>query len=141
MRPALKEMGMWSTEAEELILGTFAQESHLGYWLAQKNGPALGIGQMEPLTHDDCWRYLNIRNDIRETVGSVTGYAVQPVHETLVWDLRYAAVMSRLRYWMIPESIPEGLDGQAEYWKNYYNTELGKGTVDEYIENFNRFLR
>ena len=42
-----------SLVAEELLMLTAAHESHLGTYLKQKGGPALGIYQMEPATYRD----------------------------------------------------------------------------------------
>ncbi len=44
-----------------------------------------------------------------------------------------AFVFARLHYKLKPEAIPQTLRGRAEYWKKYYNTALGKGSVEEYI--------
>ena len=61
IRPTLQKINLWSEAAENLLLGTAAQESLLGTYLKQNgNGPALGIYQMEPNTHKDIWiHYLN----------------------------------------------------------------------------------
>lgn len=45
-----------------------------------------------------------------------------------------AALAARLFLLRIPEPIPETLEGQAEYWKKFYNTALGKGTVEGFIK-------
>jgi hypothetical protein len=42
-----------SLNAIQLLMGTAAQESHLGTYLKQINGPALGVFQMEPNTEID----------------------------------------------------------------------------------------
>ena len=31
--------------------------------------------------------------------------------------------------------LPEGLQEQAEFWKKFYNTAAGKGTVQQFIQN------
>jgi len=50
--PALRHIGMWSGAAENLLLGTAAVESRMGTYLRQVGGgPALGIWQVEPVTH------------------------------------------------------------------------------------------
>jgi len=40
----------------------------------------------------------------------------------------------RLKYRLIKEEIPIGLEAQAAYWKKYYNSAIGKGTVEHFIE-------
>jgi len=39
-----------------------------------------------------------------------------------------------LKYKLIPELIPNSLDERATYWKKYYNSEAGKGTMKHYLE-------
>ena len=56
VRPALQEIGLWSQVAENLVLGTAVTESRLKYLKQLGKGPALGIFQMEPFTHNDIWR-------------------------------------------------------------------------------------
>ena len=51
-------------------------------------------------------------------------------------DLRkpiYSGIAARLRLLNIPEAIPTDLRGQAKYWKKHYNTEKGKGTVEDFM--------
>ena len=49
-----------------------------------------------------------------------------------------SAVIARLIFsYKTSEPIPKSLEEQAEYWKEYYNTPLGKGTVADFIsKNF-----
>jgi len=49
-----------------------------------------------------------------------------------------SAVIARLVFsYKTSEAIPASLEEQAEYWKEYYNTPLGKGTVADFIsKNF-----
>ena len=70
VRPAIEKIGLWSQEAEDLLIGTAAQESHLGTYLRQLgDGPALGIFQMEPATHNDIHEnFLRYKHDLRNRV-------------------------------------------------------------------------
>ena len=59
-------------------------------------------------------------------------------------DLRtpiYCAVAARLFLSNIPEAIPSSLEGQAKYWKKYYNTGSGKGSAEEFVERWNDYIR
>lgn len=59
IRPTLEKIELWSEAAENLLLGTTAQESHMGTYIKQVGkGPALGIYQMEPATHKDIWTII-----------------------------------------------------------------------------------
>ena len=42
-------------------------------------------------------------------------------------------IAARLVLSNIPSSVPNDLQGQAEYWKNNYNTSAGGGTVNDFI--------
>ena len=55
VRPALEMIELWSQVAEDLVMGTAAQESHFSYLEQLHQGPALGMWQMEPATFRDIW--------------------------------------------------------------------------------------
>ncbi len=137
IQPTLKQLGLYSVQAEQLLLGTIAAESDMGMYLHQVKGPALGIYQMEPDTYGDIW--LNYLKYHPGFVGSIEhmGYHVRPPVDawTLVTDLRYSTIMARLQYYRHTEELPQVNDvqAQAEYWKKYYNTSAGAGTVKGYI--------
>ena len=50
--------------------------------------------------------------------------------------------MCRVHYARVSEPLPEAgdLDGQAHYWKDHYNTRLGKGTPSGYIQAWNQYV-
>lgn len=139
--------------AENLIMGTAAHESHLGDYIKQVGGgPAMGIYQMEPATLDDCYvNYLDYAS--RSTLkAAVDGFlAAQPAAADgtpdkaaqLASNMAYATAMCRIRYYRAPGSLPSDpndLNGLAAYWKQYYNTPLGAGTVEQFIADYNRYL-
>jgi len=132
---------MYSVAASELLLGTAIQESRLTYLVQLGGGPALGVFQMEPATFKDIWiNYLAFRPSISKSVQSIAGVgaAEHATAEQMVWHLAFAAAMCRVHYRRVPEAMPPAGDrpAQAEYWKEYYNTPLGAGTAEEYIENW-----
>lgn len=136
IRPSLEPLGLYSGPAEQLLLGTLAVESDLGYFLQQTNGPALGIYQIEPATHQDIWdNYLAYKNTLAAQIGAML--PVSPdvtIEQLLITDLRYATIIARLVYYRQNEPLPNINDypAQAAYWKKYYNTEQGKGSVEQY---------
>lgn len=147
VRPTLTHMGMHSLEAENLLLGTAAQESRLGHYLHQVGGgPALGIYQMEPETHWDIWRnFLSWRPQISAKVRSLAGHrwVGEFVGDAeLVGNLFYATALARIHYWRRPEPLPRAGDlaGLAHYWKAFYNTAAGRGTEAEFVENYRRYV-
>lgn len=116
---------------------TAAAESECGRWLHQVGGPALGIYQMEPATHDDIWaNWLRYKPGLAADVKRYGGQAGQ-----LPGNLYYATAMARIHYLRRPEALPSAMDewGLAEYYKKYYNTHLGKSTVEGAIEKYRRF--
>ena len=117
--------------AIDLLLGTAAQESAFGTYLKQVNGPALGAFQMEPATF-----YAVKEWSVRRFPLVLEGrYATE-----LEYDLSIAILSARLNYLSKPDSIPESLQGQAAYWKKYWNTYLGKGTIEQYVKNWQRYV-
>ena len=140
--PTLEYLGMNSDAAVNLMLGTLAQESAMGTYIKQIRGPALGIYQMEPDTHQDIYEsYLSYRPDLRFKLGLYTRGDHQPP-EQMITDLNYATAMARLQYFRRPEALPDAEDlvGLALYWKEYYNTIAGAGTIDEFIDNYKRYV-
>jgi len=136
IQPALERIGLYSESASQLLLGTALQESNLRYLKQLGNGPALGLFQMEPATHDDIWNnFLLYRGVLADKVEVLApGYDAAP----MVWNLIYAAAMCRVHYYRVPEALPAAGDyeAQANYWKRFYNTELGAGTREEYLVNW-----
>jgi len=137
VRHTLHEMDMWSPASENLVMGTCAQESHLGSYIKQlSNGPALGIYQMEPNTYLDVlaivWPLYRNYSEWLKT------YVIPNDPNALIYDLRLATVMCRLHYRRQQEPLPayDDIIGLARYWKKYYNTEEGKGTCEEFIHNY-----
>ena len=55
--------------------------------------------------------------------------------EEMTGNLYYATAMCRVHYRRVKEPIPNTVIGQAQYWKRYYNTPLGKGTEENYIQH------
>jgi len=128
----LKEYDLESRAAVNLLLGTAAQESLFGTYIRQMRGPALGIFQMEPRT------FIWLQEHYKKTYPNIR----ERKAEDLEWDLRLAIVFARLRYRIVPVPLPDADDvlALAEYWKEHYNTERGKGTIEQFVENWNRFV-
>jgi hypothetical protein len=139
IRPALQYIELWSQAAENLVLGTALVESNAEY-LHQVKGPALGLWQMEPATHDDIWdNFLKYRATLRELVQDLQSPAqIMSGSTALIGNLYYGAAMCRVHYWRATEALPQAkdADGMAKYWKAHYNTPLGKGTVEKALPRF-----
>ena len=141
---SLDDLGLKSDPAVQLLMLTAAQESKLGHYIAQIKGPALGIFQMEPLTHDDIWEnYLKYKPDLASKLQHIAGtYPINPPAALLVHNLKYAAAMARIHYRRVKEALPRYNDitGMAHYWKRHYNTELGRGKPEEAVKNYFKYV-
>lgn len=141
--PAISSIGLYSMSAENLLLGTAAQESHLGEYLKQVKGVALGIYQMEPDTYHWLWdSHVKPKVNILSKIRLYCGYSGKPDASRLVSDLTLATIMARLRYSVEKESLPfpNNIEELARYWKKYYNTENGSGTTEEFILNYRKYV-
>jgi hypothetical protein len=143
--PALTTLGLDEdlTAATELLLGTALQESNLVHRVQLGGGPARGLFQMEPNTHDDIWaNFLKFRPALAEKIGPFLDGAA-PNSQLLTNNDKYAAAMARIQYHRMGRvvgkaAIPERGDipGMADYWKKFYNTERGAGSRAQFVANW-----
>ena len=142
IKPVLHGIGMWDQYAEELMVGTCAVESDGGTYLVQMGGgPAVGIFQMEPRTHDDIWtRFFPDRPAILANVMTTCHFKHKPQANYMIANLAYACAMARVQYFRATaDKVPSQLERQAEWWVKYYNCG-GAGTVEKYISAYNKFI-
>lgn len=135
----LQPLKLWSLAAENLLLGTAAQESHMGQHLVQMGGgPAVSIYQIEPRTYEN----IVLNSDTYRRIGVKYGIKLPENVDMLIYDINAATLAARLFYTMIKERLPDANDliGLAKYWKKYYNTPYGKGAEEEFIENYGRLV-
>jgi len=141
-----------------LLAGTAAQESllvhrrQIGYDM-DHDGGAWGLWQTEQYAVSDSLRYLRERPDVRDRAATwlfgvgrhdMAGILAMGGHGIMRllhdWD-RFACLCARLHYLRFPDPVPADASGQARYWKRHYNTVLGKGKPEQYIEHFNELIR
>jgi hypothetical protein len=141
IRPVLERLSLWSLVAQELLLGTALQESGLDALVQRGGGPALGVYQIEPATHQDVWdNYLRYHDGLMQAVLALT--APWPDRrQQLITNLVYATAIARLIYLRHPDPLPDVPDPDAlgAYWKRVYNTSLGAGVAAEYADKYRRF--
>jgi hypothetical protein len=123
------------------MLGIAAQESKLRYLRQLNGGPARGLFQCEPKTERDLWKYIHARPDIAAVIEQRCNLK-DPDVVHLECNLPYQVLLCRVYLLRIAEALPAELDvqGQARYWKKYYNTERGRGTVEEYIASYRQLI-
>jgi len=136
---------MYSEAAENLLIGTAMHESKLEY-LHQINGPAIGLWQMEPDTHNDLWEnYIKYRDNLKSLLRQLAGakhLSKNVDHKEMHGNLNYACAMARMQYYRQAEPLPDSQDieGLAEYYKKYYNTPLGKATPRHFVEAYHKVI-
>jgi hypothetical protein len=111
--------------------GTGLVESGLQYVEQLDNGPALGVCQMEPATHDDCWtNFLAYNPALAAVIEKIAGVQ-KPQAQIMVYNMEYAVAMARIKYWRSPLAAPAATDavGCANYHKTVYNSSLGAADV------------
>lgn len=143
--PALTALGLDQnlSAATELLLGTALQESGLVHRVQLGGGPARGLFQMEPNTHDDIWaNFLKFRPPLAEKVGTFLG-GNAPNSQLLTNNDAYAAAMARIHYYRMGQIVGRtpipgqgDIPGMAAYWKAYYNTGQGAGSPAQFVANW-----
>ncbi len=128
----LFEIGMNSTAAVRLIMGTVAVESGFRYLKQIGGGPALGLPQIEPATYR--WLQRKYRNRIPYIFGKP--------FKNLEWDLKLGIIIARLRYRVVPDPLPDADDIPAlgRYWKLSFNTVHGAGTVRKFTRAYRELV-
>lgn len=143
--------GCVSGSAINLLLGTVAQESDMGEFIIQINNEmkekdkAVGVYQMERPTHKDIWEnFIYFRPPLHNFMILLLPmkYSGVPNSDQLMYDMRYATMMARIHYWRVEAALPEqnDVDGMSHYWKDHFNTEDGKGTPEQYVNAWNKYV-
>lgn len=139
----LDRLDMGSVQANALVFNTGLVESKYVY-LYQKGGSniARGLYQCEPwVAVDICENYLKYRKTLMKSVAEVSyldwKYFTDPNEQSwrdiLTYNIAAQICMCRLHYRRVPKRLPQTIPEQAKYWKDYYNTAKGKGTVAHFI--------
>ena len=126
------------------MMMTTAQEAHLGEFLRQGwrtfddgRGVGMGVYSMEPATHADVWRYIS-----EKRIQGIP-WAWQQEDTALIWNLKYATVMARMRYLPARPNLPAATDlpGLAAYWNLFYNRNPNAGTVEEALNTYAEYVK
>jgi hypothetical protein len=137
IRPALQVTSLWSPSAENILVGTALTETDL-IFIKQEGGPALSYYQIEPSTYLDCIRYLNTKNEhFKDSILNACGVTSFPSADALMWNMRLATLIARIKYYMCPESLPDHDDfhGMTSFYLRIYNAG-GKATYEHAVPFF-----
>tara|TARA_R110000744_G_scaffold105561_1_gene201724 strand:- start:1732 stop:2193 length:462 start_codon:yes stop_codon:yes gene_type:complete len=141
--PTLHEIPKgYSPEAVMAIQMIIAHESSGGEYLAQTKGPALGIIQMEPFTHNQVWKFGDSIQKNAELLKIVTpGLGVKnvPSPNRLIYDLRYCVFMARQKLFMAPGAFPKDSGDMSRYLKVHWNGN-GKATATKYHYDYVKWV-
>lgn len=125
--------------AVDLLVETAGAETIRGTFQDSTKYVAMGLTQFDKMPFYDIRDRTSKRNKVKV-------YECFGIHlDYIEWtDLRYnpllALIMTRLKYLLVREHIPESFEDRAVYWKKYYNSYLGKGTPEHYIEMNRKFM-
>jgi len=134
-----------------LLAGTCVTESFMR-WRRQQNfnlvrlDGAWGLWQTEQGAVMDSVKYLRRRGDVLANCAQftdMTGVFDMDIRGLLMRikdDDRFAVVFARLHYLRVASPVPGGLVEQAAYYKKYYNTSAGKGSVEKYLRDWRRLV-
>ena len=139
---------MDSKPALILLLGTAAVESDFGTFFQQiGGGPGKGPFQMEPKTEESIWADLigthrQYKKELQACLMDLCAATGPQPKERMETDLVYSIVMARLKYFWAPAALPDAhnITLQGLYWKRFYNTMLGDGTVEKYLKKYRHFV-
>jgi hypothetical protein len=122
--PALTALSLDTLEARMILLGTAMQESGLRDIDQTGGGPAHGPFQIEGPTRSDILHWASVRHpQWFAALEGLTGAVLD-------------AAVARLLYERAPGAIGATPEEQAAYYKQWYNTPLGKATTTEYLANW-----
>jgi hypothetical protein len=136
IQQTLEPHDLYSPEAEELLMATCANESHLGQYRMQIDGPARGIFQEEQEDLADLYtNFLKYHPQYLNAVGQHTA-------EDLVENDSLAILVCRLHYYRFPDKLPEAndIEGIWSLYKLRYNTPEGAATHDGFMACYQRYV-
>ena len=132
----LQKMDMKSQDAIAMIMRTGMAETGFRHLKQMGSGPALGFFQVEPKTIMDTMdNYVKYRPKIGDCLSEL-GFDKRDVSYRVMSNIALQVAFCRLKYRRDKFAIPPAneIEEQAKYWKRVYNTRLGKGTVEHFLE-------
>ncbi len=120
--------------ASHLLLETMAVETRLGQFRdPTPNGAGRGICQFDPIAFRDVQDRASASDIL--AIDAEFGINIKFLtHAQLDYSPVVSVIFCRLFYKLVKAPIPPSMSGRAEYWKRYYNTVRGKGTVEDYAK-------
>lgn len=128
--------------SKNLLIETCAVETGIGTIRDEYEAQGRGILQFDIVGFDDTQKrfggkYPEIVAELAEHLG-IHWHCV--TFEMLEYAPLLSAVFCRAKYYLVPHAIPNTRAERAQYWKTWYNSELGAGTVEHYLEMADRHV-
>ena len=127
-----------SPQARDILLSTAIAESGLNPRFQDSEGDAIGLFQIEYGTFRDILNRVLKKNNpaLYESILKYFGGGAKISFEDLQNDDVLAAVFARIKYAQSGVPIPSAGDyaAQGAYYKKYYNTYSGMGTVSNFVK-------
>lgn len=148
IRPTLESLGDYSPAAVNLLLGTAACESELGFHIQQGSGLRFGIGiyRIRATTHEYLWdNFLALQPELASKVrglASQQGFLSQPNAE-LATNLSYSTAIAWLLYKQAGIKIPTKANNTkllATCWTDYYPSVVKHKQAEDFIERYQQVI-
>lgn len=140
----LGETGQVAMAAENLLLGTAAQESELGFHLRIKRAKGLGIYQITPQIHLNIWdKYLIDHPDLASRIRGLASqheFLSHP-HAELATNLSYATAVAWMIYRRTSRPLPPAEDilGLGRYWFRHFPHRSPR-TAEHFALTYKRYI-
>ncbi len=127
--PVLKNIGLYSQQAENLMFGTAMQETCGG--ILSSNVFQI----IKPTANDLMKNYLPQHPQLQQKVLSYYNSS-QDLEWNLNNNINFEIALARVYYFRADPFLPSGIDNLGYIWKKYYNTYEGAGTALKFINMY-----
>ena len=153
IRPTLCHLGEWSPSAENLLLGTAAQESQLGFRLREDKCEGYGLFNISAQNHTQIWDMFLVTD--AELASKLRGLASQQQflktpHAELITNLSYAAGVAWMIYKQHQLHLNHDLspDDMAKIWFHYYHHRnhpnhqhpMDNSAIESFVSNYRKWV-
>lgn len=144
VRQTLKDVGLWSQAAENLLVGTALIESRLTFLVQMPSKIAKSVYQMEDATYKDILITVQKAKNIPLYNRILMACKMQtlPIDPNcMIGNMTLATIMARLKYYFNSNPIPDANDINklADYYKLIYNTPDGAAKTADFISLYNQY--
>ena len=117
--------------ADALIEETIRSECNFGYTKDRSKEYGEGLGQFDRIAFDD------VKNRVKENTKVRLKKMGIDLDQARYEDLRKSPLLSivfiRLKYLLVPSSIPLTREGRWQYYKKWYNSYAGAATMAHFM--------